>query len=134
MTAVLLDTHTLMWWLFDSPRLSNTALQIIDEADAVYVSAASLYEIDSKRRFPRARSRDVALMRMPRDMPTALPVLGLRLLDISVEVAWRAANLAMDHGDPWDRILIAQAQALNVPLVSCDKALVAQAGDTPILW
>lgn len=142
--GVLLDTHALVWWLFDDPRLSINARRWIAEADAVYVSAASIYEIDAKRRrieqqAARGRPRrptGVAdpLLRMPANMPGALPMMGFQLLDITPEVAWRAARLPFSHADPWDRILVAQARILDVPMISCDSHLLDQAGDTPIVW
>lgn len=142
--SVLLDTHALIWWLFDDPRLSAIARRWIAESDAVYVSAASIYEIDAKRRrieqqAARSRPRKPTvggdpLLRMPANMPGSLPMFGMQLLDITPEVAWRAARLPFDHSDPWDRILVAQARALEVPLISCDRHLLEQARDTPIIW
>lgn len=142
--GVLLDTHALVWWLFDDPRLSATARRWIAETDAVYVSAASIYEIDAKRRrIERQAARGLTrtptgvsdpLLRMPANMPGSLPMFGMQLLDITPEVAWRAARLPFDHADPWDRILVAQARILNIPLVSCDRHLLDQARDTPIIW
>ncbi len=123
-----------MWWLFDSPLLSKTARQLIDQSDQACVSAVSIYEIDFKRRDRRGRSRDNFLLRMPPDMPSVLPTLGLRLLDVTPQVAWRAARLPFEHADPWDRLLVAQALELGVPLVSADRVLLAQAGDTPVVW
>ena len=134
MKQLLLDTHALVWWLYDHPKLSIRAHDLIAAAEDVYVSAASIYEIDSKRRIPDRRRTLGGLSLMPPNMPEVLPLLGLRLLDISCDVAWRAANLSIDHGDPWDRILIAQAALLDIPLVSADRVLIAQAGDTPVIW
>lgn len=143
-TGVLLDTHALVWWLFDDPRLSEVARRWIAGSDAVYVSAASIYEIDAKRRrieqqaakgrAKRPTGVSDPFLRMPADMPSALPGFGMQLLDITPEVAWRAALLPFDHSDPWDRILVAQARALDIPLISCDRHLLAQAADTPIIW
>ena len=143
--GVLLDTHALVWWLFDDPRLSDKARTWIASTDSVYVSAASIYEIDAKRRpikqqVAKGRPRrskddsDLLLLRMPANMPGSLPTFGMQLLDITPQVAWRAARLPFDHRDPWDRILVAQARILKVPLISCDRHLLAQAADTPIIW
>ncbi len=123
-----------MWWLFDSPLLSKTARQLIDESDHACVSAVSIYEIDFKRRDERGRGRNDFLLRMPADMPRVLPTLGLQLLDVTPQVAWRAARLPIEHSDPWDRFLVAQALELNIPLISADRVLLAQAGDTPVIW
>lgn len=130
MSAVLLDTQVLIWSLLDDPRRSEAAIQLIEASDTVFVSAASIYEIDFKRRDPaRLRARDSVLARMPDDMPDALPRLGLTLLPIGPDVAWTAARLPIDHGDPWDRILLAQAMILKLPLISADTPL-RQAADS----
>ncbi|MBA4001053.1 MAG: PIN domain nuclease [Brevundimonas sp.] len=135
MRPVLLDTHALVWAMILPDLLSDRARDRINKADTVYVSAASIYEIDSKRRdASRARSRSPGLARMPRSMPGTLPLLGYTLLDITADLAWRAANLPMAHGDPWDRILVAQAKLLQVPLISCDEALRSQAKGVTIIW
>lgn len=128
MNAVLLDTQVLVWSLFKDPRLSDKALRWIDECEQVFVSVASIYEIDFKRRDPgRLRARDALLQRMPANMPANLPRLGFTLVPVDAEVAWQAARLPIDHGDPWDRILLAQAIELDVPLVSADQALLRSA-------
>ena len=135
MRPVLLDTHALVWAMKLPELLSDRARNRIERAETVYVSAASIYEIDSKRRYAnQARSRSRGLSRMPANMPGTLPLLGYTLLDITADIAWRAANFPMDHGDPWDRILIAQAKLLQIPLVSCDETLRAQAKGVAIVW
>lgn len=65
-------------------------------------------------------------------MPGSLPDLGYVLVDISADVAWRAARLPLIHKDPWDRILVAQANLLDVPLVTADEDL--RLYDVEILW
>ena len=128
MNAVLLDTQVLVWSLFKDTRLSANALKWIDDCEQVFVSVASIYEIDFKRRDPaRLRARDGLLQRMPANMPANLPRLGFTLVPVDAEVAWQAARLPIDHGDPWDRILLAQAIELDIPLVSADQALLRSA-------
>ncbi|WP_299172829.1 type II toxin-antitoxin system VapC family toxin [uncultured Brevundimonas sp.] len=131
--AILLDTQALIWALFDDPRLSDQISKLIADSDIAYVSVASIYEIDFKRRDPaRARAaRDDLLLRMPPDLPAFLPGLDYVLLPIDAEVAWRAARLPIDHGDPWDRIILTQAMLLGVPLISADRALARAASAHP---
>ncbi len=129
---LLLDTHALMWWLIEPARLTPKAKLAIEDADEVWVSAVSVYEIDIKRREQRLRGTDTALQRMPSNMPQALPRLGLRFLDISVDDAWQAAQLPLHHRDPWDRILVAQARRLGLGLVTKDEATTAY--DVGIVW
>ncbi|MBA4807835.1 hypothetical protein [Brevundimonas sp.] len=87
MSGVLLDTHALIWSLFDQPQMTASARSWIDPAKPIYVSVVSIYEIDNKRRRGGGRAADVHLHRMPRDMPSALPQLGFTLLPIEPEVA-----------------------------------------------
>jgi PIN domain nuclease of toxin-antitoxin system len=130
-SAVLLDTHALIWSLFDRPELTASARGWIEDASSVYVSVVSIYEIDFKRRRGGLRAKDSFLHRMPHNMPATLPSLGFKLADVSAEVAWRAARLPFDHPDPWDRILVAQAMALDASLISNDKPLRAAVDSQP---
>ncbi|MFA6166339.1 MAG: type II toxin-antitoxin system VapC family toxin [Gemmatimonadaceae bacterium] len=112
---LLLDTHALLWWLDGDARLSKRARAAIGDARTVcLVSAASAWEITTKAR----------LGKLPGALDVAADVMGcLRSqqftpLDISVDHAQRAGSLPGVHRDPFDRMLIAQAQAENLPLVS----------------
>lgn len=121
---VLLDTQVLVWSLFKDKRLSTDAAAWINDADKAFVSVASIYEIDFKRRDPgRLRAKDNLLQRMPANMPANIPALGYILLPINADDVWRAARLPIDHGDPWDRILLAQAMTRDLRLVSADSTL-----------
>jgi PIN domain nuclease of toxin-antitoxin system len=112
---LLLDTHALIWWLEDSPRLSDIAkAAIADLGNSVMVSAASAWEITTKHRLGRLPMSDV----VARDLPTQVQAEGFALLDISFRHACLAGALAPDHRDPFDRMLIAQALAEGVALVS----------------
>ena len=117
---LLLDTHTLLWWLSSDPALPAAARKIIaSPGNAVLVSTASAWEIAIKVRLGR--------------LPTATDLLAdysgilmrerFETLPISAEHAIRAGLLPGPHKDPFDRMLIAQAQAENVPIVSNDRAL-----------
>lgn len=130
---MLIDTHVLIWSRADSPRLSRTARRLIDSSAEVLVSAATIYEIEYKRRSTARRRPDRMLQRMPPNLVADLPPLGYTLVGIAPEIAESAANLALDHPDPWDRILLATAQVMNVPLLTADTVLHEQAPDL-VLW
>ncbi|MDZ4363232.1 type II toxin-antitoxin system VapC family toxin [Brevundimonas sp.] len=130
----MLDTHVLVWALTVDGRLSKTARAAIQSADIVHVSAASLYEIEAKRRRNRLRGRSDELDHLPVDLLNALTRLGFSILGIEPDHAILAGRLDILHSDPWDRILVAQARDLMVPLISADTALREQAGDTPVIW
>jgi PIN domain nuclease of toxin-antitoxin system len=117
---LLLDTHALLWWLNDHNLLPATARKVIGrEGNEVLVSAASAWEIATKVRLGRLESgADLAL-----DFTGHLSRARFVELPVSVEHAVRAGLLPGPHKDPFDRMLIAQAQAENVPIVSNDAAL-----------
>lgn len=114
---LLLDTHVLIWWLSDSPRLKPHARRAINEAENVWVSAASAWEIESKRRR--------GLLRAPDDLEQTMEERNLRSLPITVSHAIAACALANHHRDPFDRILVAQASAESLTFVTADQQLVA---------
>jgi len=111
----LLDTHALLWWLDGDRRLSRRARTVIgNERNTVLVSAASAWEIATKARLGRLPAAlDVAA-----DLPAILTAQGFDSLDITVAHGQHAGSLGGAHRDPFDRMLIAQAQAENLPLVT----------------
>ena len=118
----LLDTHTLLWWLSADPALGNAARKIIAESsNAIFVSAASAWEIATK----------VRLGKLPTAADLASDFTGhieretFQTLAISAEHAVRAGLLPGAHKDPFDRMLIAQAQAEDMPILSNDAVFDA---------
>jgi PIN domain nuclease of toxin-antitoxin system len=119
---LLLDTHTLLWWLDGDRRLSRKARQAIaDASNIVLVSAASAWEITTKARLGKLPGAvDVAA-----DVAGAVASQGFSGLDISIVHAQRAGRLPGDHRDPFDRMLIAQAQLEGLPTISDDRVFDA---------
>lgn len=117
---LLLDTHALLWWLADSPRLGKDAHQAIANSDhLVYVSAASAWEIAIKVRLGRLTAPpDVAAW-----LPAQLEANRLLQLPISVHHAAGVERLPPHHSDPFDRLLIAQALAEDLTLVTSDEKI-----------
>ena len=111
----LLDTHALLWWLSDDPALTRAARKIIAETrNTLIVSAASAWEIAIKVRLGKLpTATDLAA-----DFSALVEREGFQLLAISAEHGIRAGLLPGPHKDPFDRMLIAQAQAENIPIVS----------------
>ncbi len=112
---VLLDTHALLWWLADDPALTRPARKVIAETrNVVFVSAASAWEIATKVRLGKlASAADLAA-----DFSGYIEREGFQVLAISEEHAVRAGLFPGAHKDPFDRMLIAQAQAEGMPIVS----------------
>ena len=122
--CVLLATHALLWWVADSGRLSATARDVIaDEANDILVSAASAWEIATKARLGKLPGGEGVAA----DVVACIAAQGFRELPISVGDAERAGRLAGPHRDPFDRMLIAQALAHDLRLVSVDRAFDAYA-------
>lgn len=112
---LLLDTHALLWWLAGNQRLAVTARRAIDDrSNDVLVSAASAWEIATKYRLGKLpEAAEVAP-----NPAGAIVDQGFEGLPITVEDAARAGQLPGHHPDPFDRMLIAQALARNLVLIS----------------
>lgn len=112
---LLLDTHTLIWWLAGDEALSQRARDAIaDEANDVAVSAASAMEVATKFRIGKL---DGAAL-LAREFEAIIASQGFSELPISVHHARLAGEMNIEHKDPFDRFLIAQAQAEDMVLVS----------------
>lgn len=113
MQRLLLDTQVFLWWLADHPRLGSGARATIqDPANPVHVSAASGWEIAIKR--------DVGNLVAPDNLDAAVEKEGFSHLPITFFHAEQAGGLPSQHRDPFDRILIAQAQAEGLVIVTAD--------------
>jgi len=114
---VLLDTHTLLWWFYDAESLTQKARGILGNTDnTVMVSSASAWELAIKLRAGKLPAAAQVVF----DFSSLLDQAGFQLLTISAEHAIRAGLLPGPHKDPFDRMLIAQAQAESAPIVSSD--------------
>ena len=111
----LLDTHTLLWWLDGDEQLSLTARSWIEIPEhRILVSAASAWEIATKVRIGKLPGA----LAVAANFHECLISQGFAPLDITADHALRVGSLPGPHRDPFDRMLIAQAQALNIPLIS----------------
>ena len=111
----LLDTHALLWWLDGDERLSEPARAFIgDEDNAVLVSAASAWEIATKVRIGRLPGA----VQVAAELGACLISQGFTGLAITLAHGLRAGGLPGPHRDPFDRMLIAQAQAEDLALIS----------------
>lgn len=121
---LLLDTHVFLWWCENSRHLQKTTRLAIQEADDVFVSAASAWEVALK----------VALgkLRIPGPFAAAVAASSFDELPISFAHAAAVSSLPVHHTDPFDRMLAAQARVESLTLVTHDPQLRAYA--VPILW
>ena len=112
---LLLDTHALIWWLAGDEALSRQAREAIaDEANTIAVSAASAMEVATKFRIGKLPGAAV----LAKDFEAVVASQGFAELPISVRHARLAGEMNITHKDPFDRFLIAQAQAEGMVLVS----------------
>jgi PIN domain nuclease of toxin-antitoxin system len=115
---LLLDTHALLWWLDGDQKLSATARSLIgDEDTVVFVSAASAWEIATKVRIGKLPGA----VEVAEQFMEVMTSQNFTALDISIAHARLAGLLPGEHRDPFDRMLIAQAQMEGLPLVSIER-------------
>jgi PIN domain nuclease of toxin-antitoxin system len=116
---LLLDTHSFLWFIEDSPKLSIDARKLIeDDASEVLLSVGSLWEIAIKvstGKLILARPFEIMI-------PQQLGLNRITLLDIAIGHAILVSSLPHHHKDPFDRLLIAQAIAEQLPIISIDTA------------
>jgi PIN domain nuclease of toxin-antitoxin system len=113
---LLLDTHVLLWWLDDSPRLPSMIREMIaDPEKTVFLSTAVLWEIRIKQRLGK--------LVLPSHFDVVLDSLAFHWLPISRTHADRTAALPEHHRDPFDRMLVAQAQSEDLILVTGEAHL-----------
>jgi PIN domain nuclease of toxin-antitoxin system len=119
---LLIDTHALLWWLSDDSRLSRPARQAMGEtSNLLLVSAASAWEIATKVRLGKLPGGEELIA----DFHGFLQREVFTALEITADQAIRAGLLSGLHKDPFDRMLIAQAHAEGLPIVSNDLAFDA---------
>jgi len=109
---VLLDTHVLLWAVLNDPRLTTAQARAISQGE-VYLSSASIWEIGIKRA--------IGKLDVPEDLFEIAVDAGCRPLPISWTHADAAAALPLHHSDPFDRMLVAQAQCEGLSLASSDS-------------
>ena len=116
---LLLDTHAFLWWLNDDSNLGDAARAAISSSSStVWISAATIWEISIKRTLGKLKVNMDGLM-------LGIPASGFIELPISAQHGLVAGDLPRHHNDPFDRMLIAQAQMEELTLVTRDSAFKA---------
>jgi PIN domain nuclease of toxin-antitoxin system len=114
---LLLDTHSLLWWLADDHRLSPEMRGAVADTEVVLVSTASAWEISFKKALGKLAAPD--------DLPSQLVRHQFTVLPIHLSHAVRYGDLPLIHRDPFDRMLVAQAQVEGLTIVTRDPAIAA---------
>lgn len=110
----LADTHIILWSVSDDERLKTRYREILASDATVFVSAASIWEIAIKRASGKLKA--------PTNLAALLPRMRFSPLSVTLQHAEAIAHLPATHGDPFDRLLIAQAQEEGLTLLSEDRA------------
>jgi PIN domain nuclease of toxin-antitoxin system len=115
----LIDTHVLLWWLFNDSKLTDECREIIKNPDRhIFVSSVSAWEIATKYRIgklPEAKQ-------IVEEYPQILQQAKFIELSIASAHALRAGSLPISHRDPFDRMIMAQAELENFPVITYDAA------------
>ncbi|MDY8110049.1 type II toxin-antitoxin system VapC family toxin [Fulvimarina sp. 2208YS6-2-32] len=125
----MIDTHVLLWWVLASPNLSNRAEALLrDDANEIFVSAISAFEIANKHRLGK--------------LPEATPLIEnfeevvhsqkFQVAKLTAAQGLRAGQILSDHRDPFDRIIAVQAMDLAIPVITVDAKIASLGADT--LW
>ncbi len=117
---LLIDTHVFLWWVTDAPELTAKARKVIaDDTSQCYLSLASCWELAIKSSLGKLQLTSP----IERFIPEQLAANGFNLLNIDFRHVARVEGLPFHHRDPFDRLLIAQAQVEKLTLVSADPVL-----------
>ena len=123
----LLDTHALLWYLNDDPKLPAVVRDTIETAETVYISIASFWEIAIKE--------SIGKLKMPAPITQLMQeceMLGFGILPIKGDHLALLRDLTKLHGDPFDRLLICQAKTEEMTLISLDENI--RKYDVPVIW
>jgi PIN domain nuclease of toxin-antitoxin system len=127
--TVLLDTHVLLWWVHDDPRLVKRVLTLLEDEEVhVVISVASLWEIALKITAGRFDLK-------PELLATVLEQVGqarISTLPVQRDHVLRTVDLPKHHVDPFDRLLVAQAQIERIPILTSDPLIRKYAVET--IW
>lgn len=121
---MLIDSNALLWFVAGDSKQIGRELRAQIEAEATTVSVASLWEIAIKSALGKLDAPD--------DLPEKVEQLGFYLLPVTADHAWQVRQLPLHHRDPFDRLLIAQAQVERLPIFTADSLFAAY--DVVAIW
>jgi PIN domain nuclease of toxin-antitoxin system len=113
---ILLDTHVFLWLVSGSSRLNSQARTLIKNGERIFVSSATIWEISIKVSLGKLKAD-------PDELIEEMQKNGFEELPVYARYAKEVARLPLLHGDPFDRLLVAQAKAELLHLVTCDTHL-----------
>jgi PIN domain nuclease of toxin-antitoxin system len=117
--SYLLDTHILLWWLFNDPKLNAECREIIrNPANSILVSSVTAWEIATKYRIGKLPEA----AELVKDYQKILTRAKFIELPVTTAHALRAGTLPIEHRDPFDRMIMAQAELEQIPVITYDAA------------
>jgi PIN domain nuclease of toxin-antitoxin system len=126
---LLLDTHVFLWWITNNPNLSARAREVIsDSHNDLFFSAVSGWEIAIKAHLGRLQLPDD----LERFIVAQLSANAILVLPIQLRHALRVYTLPDHHRDPFDRMLVAQSQVEDLPIVTADPQIARY--PVPVIW
>ena len=125
----LLDTHAFLWWITDDERLTSRARERIkNRRNQLYLSAASAWEMAIKARLGRLQVADD----LEKFIPKQMALNAIHALPVQVGHALRVFALPPLHNDPFDRLLVAQSQMEDLPIITGDPQIAKY--DLQVIW
>ena len=125
----LLDTHTFLWWITDNDSLSDSACEIIrDGRNSLFLSAASAWEIAIKAGLGRLNLQEEP----EKIIPEQMLINEIQGLPIQMSHALHVHALPIHHHDPFDRMLVAQCQLEEMPIITSDPRIAEY--DVEVVW
>ena len=121
MPSILLDTQIVLWWIEDDQQLKTPARQYIIDADSVFVSAISFWEMIIKKKLNK--------LKVPVNIRQLVADQNFATLPFEVDHAFLVDSLPLLHRDPFDRALIAQSISENLVFLTYDKTINSQYGN-----
>ena len=126
---LLLDTHAFLWWIADDGQLSERAMEIIrNSSNLLYLSAASGMEIAIKAKLGKLSIEEP----VPQFIAEQLRLNAIQTLPIKMNHALHVYTLPQHHRDPFDRLLVAQSQLEDMPILTIDSKINQY--DVSVLW
>lgn len=117
MSGLLIDSHELIWLLFEPERIKPQSRSLILDADSVKVSIASIWELALKHNKGKLAYR-------PEELLEGVDVLGAQLLPVKPHHILRLQDINTAHKDPFDRMLLTQARTEGLRFLTADKDLL----------
>jgi PIN domain nuclease of toxin-antitoxin system len=114
-SSLLLDSHIVLWMLNQDP-ISTNAKRVIGQAPSLYCSAASIWELSIKAASGK--------LDVPETLLSAIRQSGIMFLDVTPEHAYYVRSVDLPHGDPFDKLLVAQARHEKLTLLTADATLI----------